>query len=152
MLCKVCMWPPIVCISWKKSITLTHPTHALTFKKTLPPIICTYAIIYPNPAEQWVKALHLLNFLNLPQNAITVFLPIAKISLPSATPSPKWINDSTLSYPCHDLGTPLIFKAKVKTATPPLLSLQIWSGVCLHRELESPLRTWMTWQWQRSEI
>ena len=67
----VCMCPPIVCIPWKKSITLTHPnpTHTLTFKKTLPPIICTYGIIHTNQAQPLVKALYLLDRLNLSQNA-----------------------------------------------------------------------------------
>ena len=43
--------------------TQPNPTHALTFKKTLPPIICTYGIIHPNQAQPLVKALYLLNCL-----------------------------------------------------------------------------------------
>ena len=126
-----------------------RPTHTPTFKKTLPPIICTYGIIHPNPAEHWVKAFLFAFKVEtswICHKTPSLHFTHAKICLPFlAIPLPRY---STLSCPCHDLGwhTGLwSSKPRWKPRHPPFSVSR--SGV-----VSICIETWMTWHWQRSEI
>ena len=142
--------PPYCLHLLKKSITLTHPTPPTPWpsKRPSPQLYALMASFIPTQlSTDWVKALSLQNILNLTPSL--QFHPCQNLPSLSNTLAKIFHPVLPLPWPWLTRG-PLIFKAKVKTATPPLLSLQIWSGVCLHRE---PIEeTWMTWHWQWSEI